>query len=210
MSTTQAANINVLRIEASGRHAGSTTRELGDRLTDALARRHGALTVTRRETVGIGHVDEAWITANFTDPADRNDAQKAALAQSDELVAELKATDVLVIGAPLYNFGVPAALKAWIDMVARARLTFRYTDNGPVGLLEGKKAYVIVASGGVPVDSPVDFATPYLRHALAFLGITDVEVIAADRLMQDAEASRAAAEARIAEIGRESETSRAA
>ena len=88
---------------------------------------------------------------------------------------------MLVIGLPLYNFGVPASLKAWVDLVARARVPFRYTETGSEGLLRGKKAYVVVASGGVPVDSPVDFATPYLRHALAFLGITDVEVVAADR-----------------------------
>ena len=78
--------------------------------------------------------------------------------------------------------GVPHIDEAWIDMVARARLTIRYTDSGPVGLLTGKKAYVVVTSGGVPVDSAVDFATPYLRHALGFIGIDDVEVIAADRL----------------------------
>ncbi|MEM9209697.1 MAG: NAD(P)H-dependent oxidoreductase, partial [Pseudomonadota bacterium] len=83
------------------------------------------------------------------------------------------------IGAPIYNFGVPAVLKAWVDMIARARLTFQYTDKGPVGLLEGKRAYVVVASGGVSVDSPVDFATPYLRQALRFIGIEDVTVIPA-------------------------------
>jgi FMN-dependent NADH-azoreductase len=82
---------------------------------------------------------------------------------------------------PIYNFGIPAALKAWVDLIARARLTFRYTENGPVGLLKGKKAFLVVASGGVGVDSAVDFATPYMRQALRFVGITDVEVIAADR-----------------------------
>ena len=71
------------------------------------------------------------------------------------------------IGMPVYNFGIPAALKAWVDMITRARLTFRYTENGPEGLLKGKKAYIVLASGGVPVDSPVDFATPYMRHALS-------------------------------------------
>ena len=95
---------------------------------------------------------------------------------------------------------VPAALKAWVDMVARARLTFRYTENGPQGLLEGKKAYVIIASGGVPVDSAVDFATPYLRHALGFIGITDIDVIAADQLTGRAEESIDAARVRIAEL----------
>ena len=112
----------------------------------------------------------------------------------------MRRTDVIVIGAPVYNFSIPASLKAWIDMIARARLTFRYTDSGPEGLLKGKKAYVVVATGGVPVGSPVDFATPYLRHALAFVGITDVEVIAADRLNSQREESMDAARARIAEL----------
>jgi len=89
--------------------------------------------------------------------------------------------DVLVIGVPIYNFGIPAALKAWVDMVARARLTFRYTEQGPEGLLRVKRAYLVVASGGTAAGSAVDFATGYLRHVLGFLGIDDVEIIAADR-----------------------------
>jgi FMN-dependent NADH-azoreductase len=111
----------------------------------------------------------------------RSAAQRAALAESDALVAELAAADLLVIGVPIYNFGVPAALKAWVDMVARARLTFRYTENGPEGLLRGKRAYLVVASGGTAVGSEIDFATGYLRHVLGFLGIEDVQIIAADR-----------------------------
>jgi FMN-dependent NADH-azoreductase len=112
----------------------------------------------------------------------------------------LKTADAVVIGVPVYNFSISAALKAWIDMVSRARLTFRYTENGPVGLLAGKKAYVVVATGGVPVGSPMDFATPYLRHALSFLGITDVEVIAADRVNSNAGESMDRARAQIAEL----------
>ena len=139
--------------------------------------------MVRRDLIdGIGFVDESWIAANFTAAEERTVTQRERLSESDQLVAELQAADVVVIGAPVYNFGVPATLKAWVDQVARARVTFRYTDAGPEGLLEGKKAYVVIASGGVPVDSAVDFATPYLRHALGFLGIHDVEVIAADRL----------------------------
>ena len=127
----------------------------------------GEIELTRRDlSKGIPLVDEAWINANFTAEEDRTAQQREALAESDALVAELRAADVVVIGSPIYNFGVPAALKAWVDMIARARLTFRYTAEGPKGLLEGKKAYVVIASGGVPVDSSVDFATPYLRQAL--------------------------------------------
>ena len=193
--------LKVLEVAASGRNEGSVSRMLSADLIAALEERHGRIELTRRDlNKGLRFVDEAWINANFTAAEERSADQRAVLAESDALVAELKAADVLVIGAPIYNFGVPAALKAWIDMVARARLTFRYTEDGPRGLLEGKKAYLVVASGGVPVDSAVDFATPYLRHALAFIGIDDVEVIAAEQLNSKAEESVDAARVRIAEL----------
>lgn len=193
--------INVLEVSASARINGSASRELSRNLLDALNDRHGDVHVTRRDlSRGIPFVDDAWIEANFTPEESRTDRHREALALSDSLVAELEAADVLVIGVPMYNFNIPASLKAWIDMTARARLTFRYTENGPEGLLKGKKAYLVVATGGVPVGSPVDFATPYLKHALGFIGITDVEIIAADRLNSQAEESMDAARARIAEL----------
>jgi FMN-dependent NADH-azoreductase len=148
----------------------------------------------------VSLVDESWIGANFTAEEERTAEQRGVLQESDALVAELQAADVIVIGAPIYNFGIPAALKAWVDMIARARLTFRYTANGPEGLLTGKKAYIVIASGGVAVDSAVDFATPYLRQALKFVGITDVDVIAAEQLNSRAEESIDAARVRIAEL----------
>jgi FMN-dependent NADH-azoreductase len=193
--------INVLEVSASARLAGSASRELSANLIDALSDRLGEVQVKRRDlSEGIPLVNAAWIEANFTPEEDRTERHREALAISDSLVAELKDADVLVIGAPIYNFNVPASLKAWIDMVARARLTFRYTNNGPEGLLQGKKAYLVVASGGVPVGSPVDFATPYLRHVLGFIGITDVEIIAADRLNSQADEAMDSARARIAEL----------
>jgi len=115
-------------------------------------------------------------------------------------VQELIDSDVLVIGAPLYNFGIPAALKAWIDLIARARLTFRYGENGPVGLLTGKQAFVILASGGTTLGGELDFASAYLRHVLAFVGITDVQFINADRQMQQGIAARNAAMAHIQQV----------
>jgi FMN-dependent NADH-azoreductase len=193
--------MKVLEISASGRRGDSVSRMLTGELIDSLEAREGEIEVQRRDlSDGIPLVDEAWINANFTADEDRTAQQREALAASDALVAELRAADVVVIGSPIYNFGVPAALKAWVDMIARARLTFRYTSEGPEGLLNGKKAYVVIASGGVPVDSPVDFATPYLRHALRFVGITDVEVIAADQLNRAADDSIDAARMRIAEL----------
>lgn len=173
----------VLRIDASMRYEGSVTRDLTDRL---IAARPGA-EVIRRDLAAdpLPQIDAEWIAASFTDKAARSPEQTERLALSDILVAELRSADEIVIGVPIYNFGVPAALKAWFDLVARARETFRYTDGGPVGLLNGKKATVLVASGGTGSGSEIDFATPWLRHALGFIGILDVTVIAADRLMVD-------------------------
>ena len=193
--------LNILEVSASARRGDSVSRTLSADLIDALRQRHEHIDVARRDLAdGIALVDANWVAANFTPDEHRTQAHREALALSDELVAELAAADVLVIGAPMYNFSVPAALKAWIDMIARARLTFRYTENGPQGLLTGKKAYVIVATGGVAVGSPADFATPYLRHVLAFVGIDDVEFIAADKLNSQASDSLDAARARIAEL----------
>ncbi len=107
---------------------------------------------------------------------------EASSRSPDELIAELQAADVIVIGTPIYNFSILVALKGWIDMVARAGVTFRYTENGPQGLLENKKAYLALASGRVAIDSPADFASPYLRHVLGFICIHDVEIFGADQL----------------------------
>lgn len=193
--------MRILEVSASGRRATSISRKLTAEVIDALEAREEYLAITRRDlTNGVAFVDEDWINANFTTQDERTPEQREILRRSDELVAELQAADVIVIGSPIYNFGVPATLKAWIDMIARARLTFRYTDNGPEGLLENKKAYIVVASGGVAVDSPMDFATPYLRQALRFVGITDIEVIAADQLNIRADESLDAARIRIANL----------
>ena len=193
--------MRILEVSASGRHGDSVSRKLSNELIDAIETREGAVEIVRRDlSNGIPLVDERWIHANFTPDDERTRDQREALGVSDALVEELQAADVIVIGSPIYNFGVPAALKAWIDMICRARKTFRYTSNGPEGLLKGKKAYVVIASGGVPVDSPVDFATPYLRHALKFVGITDVEVIAADQLNRRADESIDEARMQIANL----------
>ena len=197
----QKKTLQVLEISSSGRRDGSVTRKLSNDLVAALEDRFGTIETTRRDlSSGVPFVDEAWIEANFTPDAVRTRQHVEALAYSDELVVELKKADIVVIGVPIYNFSIPATLKAWIDMIARAQLTFQYTDSGPVGLLEGKKAYLVVATGGVPVGSAIDFATPYLRHALAFVGINDVEVIAADQLNNDAGESMDRARAQIAAV----------
>jgi FMN-dependent NADH-azoreductase len=181
----RSGNLKVLRVDSSARSEGSMSRRVADELIERLEESEGAVEVRVRDlsVAAPSFVDAEWVDANFTPPEQRNEGQEATLAESDALVAELEAADVLVIGVPIYNFGIPAALKAWVDMVARARLTFRYTENGPVGLLKGKRAYLTVASGGTAVGSEMDFATGYLRYILDFLGIDDVEIVAADRLM---------------------------
>jgi FMN-dependent NADH-azoreductase len=181
----QFGNLKVLRVDSSARAEGSMSRWVADELIEQLQENEGTVEVRVRDLAvdAPSFVDAAWVGANFTPPEQRNEEQRAVLAESDALVSELKAADVLVIGVPIYNFGIPAALKAWVDMVARARLTFHYTENGPVALLKGKRAYLAVASGGTAVGSDIDFATGYLRHVLGFLGIDDVQIVAADRLM---------------------------
>jgi FMN-dependent NADH-azoreductase len=197
---TNMTNTRVLRIDSSAKNAASVTRQLTDLFIQRLAERQAIDVVSRDVGRGLPFVDGDWVAANFTDPEARDAAKQAALALSDALVSEVQAADVLVIGVPLYNFGVPATLKAWIDQIARARLTFRYTEHGPEGLLTGKKAYLLVASGGTPVGGAMDFATPWLKHVLAFMGITDVEVIAAERLNMQGDAGRQQAIERIASV----------
>ena len=178
--------LKILEINAGARYEGSISRELVTDLINALEDRFGSADIKRRDLAkGLPLIDEEWIAANFTPEEERNEHHRETLAQSDQLVAELQDADILVVGAPIYNFSVPSVLKAWIDMIARAQLTFRYTETGPEGLLTDKKVYVVVPSGGVPVGSEHDFATPYLRHALGFVGITDVEFIAAQGADRD-------------------------
>lgn len=179
-------NNEILHINASARVDGSVTRELSAQLVQQLQHHYDAGIVSRDLAGGVDFIDENWIGANFTDPAERTTEQKDALALSDSLVSELEQATHIVIAAPIYNFSVPAVLKAWVDQVARARVTFRYTENGPEGLLKGKKAYLVVASGGVPLGSEVDYASTYLRHVMGFLGIDDVTLVNANELGQAA------------------------
>ncbi len=184
----------VLRIDASARREGSVSRDLATKIINRLAPDQ---VIARDLATPPPLLDEAWVGANFTPSDQRTEDQRAKLALSDTLIAELAAADTLVIGLPIYNFGVPAALKAWIDQVARAGVTFQYTETGPKGLLEGKRAIVAVASGGTEAGSEVDFATGYIRHVLGFIGIHDVAFVTADRLMVDAEAAMATAHAQV-------------
>lgn len=206
MTTTAAAQdqaLTILHIDSSSLSTDSQTRKLTRYLVEQITAHHPGTRVTARDVArGLPLIDETWVDANFTPDEDRSPAQRDALALSDHLVQELFDHDVIVIGAPVYNFSIPASLKAWLDLVARARKTFQYTAQGPEGLLVGKKAYLVVASGGTAVGSDMDFATPYLTHILGFMGITDVTVIAADVLMADAAEKITTARANIEHYGK--------
>lgn len=180
----------LLHINSSGRFRGSMTRKVSDVLVTYLKQENPNLEIIDRDlAAGLPFVDESWINANFTAPNQRSDDQKETLHFSDHLVAEIQESEHLILAAPIYNFSIPAVLKAWIDQIARANLTFHYTETGPVGLLKGKKATVVMASGGVPIGSELDMASPYIKQALAFVGITDVKIVDASTVDEGNRAS---------------------
>ncbi|MFS4583489.1 FMN-dependent NADH-azoreductase [Phaeobacter sp. C3_T13_0] len=188
--------MNILRIYSSAQTETAQSRRLTDRIIEGLHENgHAPVITTRDLDTPLPQIDGAWITANSTPEAERTDADHAALALSDSLIGEIEAADTLIIGLPVYNFSVPASLKLWIDLICRARRTFAYSEDGPKGLMTGKKAIVVFASGGTPFGSDIDFASGYIRHILGFIGISDVTFIAADRhFMDDTALSRADAE----------------
>lgn len=175
----------ILHITASFRSDDqSVSRSLASKIVDKLQAATGADVIIRDLAAApLPPIDSERFAANLTPSGERSAEQQALAAISDTLVAELIAADRIVIGVPIYNFGAPSTLKTWADMVARAGTTFRYTDTGPEGLLKGKKAYIAIASGGTPVNSDIDFLSPWLVQFLRFLGITDVSIVAADGIM---------------------------
>ncbi|NVO56967.1 NAD(P)H-dependent oxidoreductase [Rhodobacteraceae bacterium B1Z28] len=190
----------ILNIQASARHEGSVSRQLSDAVLEQL---NADAIIVRDLTEGVALLTNDWLSANFTAPVDRGPKEREILALSDELISEIKSADTLVIGAPIYNFSVPAVLKAWIDQVARVGVTFKYTENGPVGLLSDKRVIIVLASGGTKVGSDIDFASGYLRHIMKFIGITNVTIIAADELGANADSKIAAAQSKIATLAYE-------
>lgn len=197
--------MNILQVNASARRDGSVSSRLAAELVAQLRERHPGATLAVRDLAATPHpvLDEAALQALFTPEQERSPEQAARVALDDALIAEVQAADVLVIGVPMYNLGVPAGLKNWIDAIARARVTFRYTEHGPEGLLKGKKVYLVLARGGVYRGTPADTQLPYLRSVLGFLGMTDIEPVYAEGLSMGPEAERAAlaaARERIAEL----------
>lgn len=188
----------ILRVESSIKGEASVSRRLTDRITARLEAANAGASVTLRDlSKGVPQIDGAWIGAVFTPAEARNADQAKIAAYSDALLAEVKAADILVIALPVYNFGVPAPLKAWIDHLARKGETFTYTETGPQGLLKGKRAIVALSSDGTKIGSEIDFASGYIRHMLGFFGITDVEFVAADQMVFNPGAAMKLAEAQI-------------
>lgn len=176
----------ILKINASARITDSASRPLVDR---AVAKLSGADTkvIERDLATALPAVSEDWLNANWTPAESRTGEQTTALELSDSLIRELKEADTIVLGLPMYNFGVPASFKAWVDLIARNGETFAYGENGPEGLLKDKRAVVIVATGGVPIGTPVDHSTPYVTTVLGFIGITDVTFIDAATLVANSD-----------------------
>ena len=194
--------MNILRIDGSARFSGSATRQLANEVIARLRSAHPGADIVQRElSDGLPLLDESWINASFSDPTTRSDAQRDTLTLSDTLIAELKAADIIVMATPIYNFGIPAAVKAWVDLVCRPGETFRYSESGPVGLLADRPVYLVIASGGVPIGSAMDFATDYLRHVFAFIGIHDLRLIEAGETAADEQAALQRARAQMDAIG---------
>jgi len=172
----------ILNIISSPRGAASNTIQLAQALIDSLGKAYPGSTV---KTINLAekhypHLEEVHITGYFTPPEQRTDRQMEALQHSEEAIQDIQEADILIIGAPMYNFSVPSSLKAWIDHIVRAGVTFRYSEKGVEGLVKGKKVYLVESSGGVYSDGPMkgmDFVEPYLRSVLGFIGLTDVTML---------------------------------
>ena len=195
--------MNILQINASARREGANSTRVANSIVDRLQSTYPAANLTLRDLSIKPHpvLDEAALGALFTPTEKRTSEQAERVALDDELIAEIRAADVVVLGVPMYNFGVPAQLKNWIDAIARNGVTFRYTEKGPEGLLSGKKVYVGLARGGRYRDSETDSQVPYLKTVLGFLGMTEVHFIYAEGLNmgpEDAQQGFVEAEADLA------------
>lgn len=182
--------MKILQINSSVRVEGANSTRLANTVTARLLAKHPGASVTVRDLAVTPHpvLDAAALGALFTPADQRTPEQAARVALDDALIAEVQAHDVIVLGVPMYNFGVPVQLKTWLDAIARAGVTFRYTANGPEGLIQGKKVYVAFARGGIYRGTPADSQTPYIQTILGFLGMTDVKFIHAEGLAMGPEA----------------------
>jgi FMN-dependent NADH-azoreductase len=186
--------MNILQINSSARAQASHSTALAERLVARLRETGPGAKLTVRDLSRTPHpaLDEATLQALFSPAESRTAEQAARVALDDALIAEIQAADTVVIAVPMYNFGVPAPLKNWIDAIARVRVTFRYTENGPEGLLTGKKVYLLLTRGGKYRNTPADSQVPYLRTVLGFLGMNDIDLVFAEGLAMGPEAEQQA------------------
>jgi FMN-dependent NADH-azoreductase len=196
--------MNILHIVSSPRGNASYSNRVAGNVVDELVRRDPDATVTVRNVAidPLPHIDDDFVAATRSPNGPQTERQRALLAQSDALVDELFAADVVVLGAPMINFTIPSTLKAWIDNVARAGRTFSYSEAGPKGLVTGKQVILIGARGGVYSEAakPLDFQIPYLKSVLGFLGMTEVEVLEVDGTAYGPEAAEKAVTAATAKM----------
>lgn len=187
--------MHILHIDSAITAQASVSRKLTADIVARLTAAHPDATVTRRDlSEGIPAIDTDWFQAVRVGTETPTPAQQTRLDTANGILAEVQAADTLVIGLPVYNFTLPAQLKSWLDHLARAGVTFRYTAEGPQGLLTGKRAIVAYTAAGTPFGSDLDHASGYLRHMLGFMGITDVTFVPADGLAMDRDAGMARAQ----------------
>jgi FMN-dependent NADH-azoreductase len=195
----------LLQINASINQGSGQSSQLANQFVAAFRKNHPDATVIVRDVAAsepVPHLTSERFAAFITKPHERDPSQHAVVAYSDTLIEEIRRADVVVIGLPMYNFGVPSQLKAYFDHIARAGVTFGYTEKGPVGLLGGKKVYVFAARGGQYAGTPIDTQTSYVRDFLAFLGMTDVQFVYAEGLAISAESREAGLAKAASEIAR--------
>src|SRR5882724_5081691 len=174
----------LLQIKSSIFSDGGQSSRLTERFVAAWreSNPHGQVIVRDLALEPVPHLDAARFGAFLAKPGERSAAQQAVIEHSDALIDELKRADVVVLGLPMYNFGLPSTLKAYFDHVGRVGVTFKYTEKGPVGLLTGKKVYVFAARGGLYAGTPNDTQTPFIRAFLSFIGMSDIEFVYAEGL----------------------------
>lgn len=174
--------MKILQVNSAARSVGANSTQIANSVTARLVAKHPGATVEVLDLAASPHpaLDQEGLGALFTPAEDRNEEQHARVEQDNALIAQVQAVDVLVLGVPMYNFAISSQLKNWIDAIAKAGVTFRYTEKGPEGLLKGKKVYVALARGGIYRDTANDTQVPYLKMILGFLGMTDVDFIYAE------------------------------
>lgn len=191
--------MKILKIHSSIQTEKSVSRKLVDQLVSRFTDDENNV-IQRDLAMGLPLLTQEMVNAFYTPEDARTDNQKEEIVLSNLLIKEIEDSEIIIMGIPIYNFSIPGSVKAYFDLTARVGVTFKYTDKGPVGLFENKKAYVVITSGGTPFMSDTDFASAYIKHFLGFLGIADVNFISADQLVKNSELQIENAKKQIVEL----------